>query len=996
MIPALYDPKLVVLGVLAAFVIALVALVIRWIRDRWLRQKPAGDSGGGATWFRTKPATRSHLQATYTPRKPRPGDDLSKGRGLEKAAFASHLALSNEELDALTNRCREKGTEGNLSDTVPKERTSRVIGILAAAMKPGGNIDALRCAQQFADLEYEDLVSVAEDLIVLRRDKLANLAEANPTKSDPACLALGNQLHDLRGQLEAFKSNMTAEAVGYLHLERLCFTPAGIERGELVYSVPLSPGEQVNIAHKEWSDTSEEFERIATDYKEEYSEEGVTEKSELAQSVNSQTQHSTALSTGVTATGSYGSVLSVTASLSYNVSDSATKSEQTSRNHSAELTKKASSRSKQEHKMSFKVASAAGTEDQTVRLIKNPFTDRATRVDYYQLLRKWRVDLYRYGVRLTWDLVIPEEIGKGYLSRLIEIARIEKELENDFQFALLPDQLTPDNYQEKIAQYNIENPEEPPRPDTITVFESKDWSNLLCGDSETDVAYVFEKEIPSEYKVKNAKVSFYCQNCNDPPNGWNINIWDLLSEESMWFVKGSAHDITHESSQVTPTYGNWTGKVGKVGVYIIGWRIKYFAMAFELEIEPIDQAILSWRLRLWKQARDQMEQQYDQQRKFLQDKLNRLQEELGAQDALSLRTKEREEVMLYVLTELGIPPKDLRDNNKKIKFVHQAIEWENMLYILYPYFWSTGTDPDPAKLDEYLEFKRYLDHPDPTHRAFLKSGAARVVLTIRPGFENAFLRFLKDTALEGDPEHPYLEIAEEFKAYASTNYPGIAPANPVEGARPLLTLKQKRAWNDMQLIMRLLETFYRIYHRYPDPAKNESLEKLREVFPMLDPWGYPYVYDYPYRGGAGYYTLACYGADGQPGGDGENADITSLDDSPNLQFLTQVQAWQDLQMIKGLIEGFFKDEQKYPASLNDLKAYIPLIDPWGTPYQYQYPGSHGEYDLASYGADKAPGGEDESADITSWAEASLIGTWYEYTPTSALDIEFDAKLPSMA
>ena len=46
------------------------------------------------------------------------------------------------------------------------------------------------------------------------------------------------------------------------------------------------------------------------------------------------------------------------------------------------------SRSKKEHKTSFKVASASGTEDQAVRLIKNPFPDRTTRVDYYDLVRK--------------------------------------------------------------------------------------------------------------------------------------------------------------------------------------------------------------------------------------------------------------------------------------------------------------------------------------------------------------------------------------------------------------------------------------------------------------------------------------------------------------------------------------------------------------------------------------------------------------------------------
>lgn len=48
------------------------------------------------------------------------------------------------------------------------------------------------------------------------------------------------------------------EPVGPLHLERISFVPACIERGELMHAVPLSPGEEVNISHKEWPNTSED------------------------------------------------------------------------------------------------------------------------------------------------------------------------------------------------------------------------------------------------------------------------------------------------------------------------------------------------------------------------------------------------------------------------------------------------------------------------------------------------------------------------------------------------------------------------------------------------------------------------------------------------------------------------------------------------------------------------------------------------------------------
>jgi hypothetical protein len=229
-----------------------------------------------------------------------------------------------------------------------------------------------------------------------------------------------------------------------------------------------------------------------------------------------------------------------------------------------------------------------------------------------------------------------------------------------------------------------------------------------------------------------------------------------------------------------------------------------------------------------------------------------------------------------------------------IKFLHHAIEWENMLYFLYPYFWSHTSR---------WEFKKYLDHPDFMHRAFLKSGSARVVLTIRPGFERDFVSFLETGTFNGlPPGHPYLTIAEEMEAFAKTNYPGIRPANPEEGARPLLSPLQKKAWHEMEGIIALLEQYKTANGAYPTTA-------------------------------------------------------------------------QGLGALAGL-------------------GTVPAADPWGHPYQYTSPGTVTDFELASLGADGGVGGEDESADITSWAEASLIGRWYDYTPTSALDIAFNETLPT--
>ncbi len=48
-----------------------------------------------------------------------------------------------------------------------------------------------------------------------------------------------------------------------------------------------------------------------------------------------------------------------------------------------------------------------------------------------------------------------------------------------------------------------------------------------------------------------------------------------------------------------------------------------------------------------------------------------------------------------------------------------------------------------------------------------------------------------------------------------------------------------------------------------------------------------------------------------------------------------------------------------------LAKAVPA-DPWGRPYLYAQPGSHGDFDLQSLGKDGQPGGDGDDADLNSW------------------------------
>lgn len=45
-----------------------------------------------------------------------------------------------------------------------------------------------------------------------------------------------------------------------------------------------------------------------------------------------------------------------------------------------------------------------------------------------------------------------------------------------------------------------------------------------------------------------------------------------------------------------------------------------------------------------------------------------------------------------------------------------------------------------------------------------------------------------------------------------------------------------------------------------------------------------------------------------------------------------------------------------------------LVDPWGRPFHYRFPGKYSAVDVFSYGADNHEGGEGENVDVVNWDE----------------------------
>lgn len=84
----------------------------------------------------------------------------------------------------------------------------------------------------------------------------------------------------------------------------------------------------------------------------------------------------------------------------------------------------------------------------------------------------------------------------------------------------------------------------------------------------------------------------------------------------------------------------------------------------------------------------------------------------------------------YQVPDVGLS----RRKGVHIQFIEHAFEWTNLSYVFYPYYWAT-----PPKWVELLDRE---DDADPFFTDFLQAGAARVLIAVRPGFEDAVMHYL--------------------------------------------------------------------------------------------------------------------------------------------------------------------------------------------------------------------------------------------------------------
>ena len=641
-------------------------------------------------------------------------------------------------------------------------------------------------------------------------------------------------LHSALVARSSLEANSQGNLVGWLNFEQLEMTPAGIVRGELVGTVPLAPLEQTTVTQTEWSTTRTDFTSMVDQLSQQSTESKSTDSNELASSTEAKSSHSSKTSVSGSVSAGIPGFVSASVSPSFESQDQNSSSATASTKHAQSTTKAAASSAKQEHKVTISTSTASGTSASTARILRNPSPTQPIRVDYYGFMTRWHVALYRYALRMTYDLVVPEP-GAALRSTYRELAQLQQQATQQFTPPFTYAQITPERYDDEtllnLAAELGADLTPPPQPVTLQVQPgTSGQAQTHSSDPQFVDSAAIEIDLPTGYEIDAITLELTAGTESLTSGLGTMTIVGYpgpIKLPPLGTGQLFEQRVALDQDPGSPGQQFMHGMSGSPKILCTFQNMNPVFLYFKVCAKPSQQTVDQWRSSTYASLSNAAQTAYYARQQTLASEISMLQAQINGVDDLTLRQEEHEEIMKAALRWLLGPTFDfmpasvgkllrspappriegvvVEDGNSAsdwgmtaeeptavnqaewtvvnqyeqwVRFVHEAIDWDNLVYLTYPYFWD---------IPSAWENIRNIRHGDAQRQAFLRAGSARVVLTVMPGWETSWVQAVEggDIGTSHVPaDHPYMTIAQEIQDYDETNYPGIPPANPGGTAPP--------------------------------------------------------------------------------------------------------------------------------------------------------------------------------------------------------------------
>jgi hypothetical protein len=560
----------------------------------------------------------------------------------------------------------------------------------------------------------------------------------------------------------------------------------GYEEGEISYIENVMATERRERTHRQLDRVSNTTMSAVETTSETERDLQSEQRNEVAAEVQNTVQNDLAISTGVNVSGGFGPVVEVDTSADFAVSTSSETSTSNSTSFVQDVIDNTVSRLSQSMREQIRQQTLTETEEINRHGFENKGSSHV--VGIYRWLEKvYQVQVVNYGKRLMMEFVIPEPSAfykYGRDNKAVSGVTLEPPvpLPEDFSF----EELTPSGYVKWVDRYRVPNVSPPPTL-SITVGKVLEVPETMHDPKESDYVLTTKSDsidVPEGYRaketwVRGAWVSYPDQNPNKQIS--NTKLVVVVGQHPVNKMNGEDYKALNDEERLVP-------------VGVVAYNIAAYTINVEIRCERKDSTLAAWQMETYKKVVDSYSAQLSAYNAQLESKRTAQTSAVAVLSPDAKRGIEQRELKrgcLELLTgqyfhdfdstvdaaePFGYPEfriKEAMEEKIYSGFFEECMEWEQMTYAFYPYYWGRKSQWVANSMESDGE---------PIFESFLRAGSSRVLLPVKPGWEKAVLYYLDTGEIWNGGEVPVLD--EELAASISLEAGTMIDLSPSNG-RPV-------------------------------------------------------------------------------------------------------------------------------------------------------------------------------------------------------------------
>lgn len=571
--------------------------------------------------------------------------------------------------------------------------------------------------------------------------------------------------------------------------------------GEIAHVENVMQSENKERVHRRL-DRQEETYTTSTESTEESERDlQLTDRFELQRETQKTIETSTTAEAGATFSAKFGPVVEVSANANVTLSSSKSESEKIASNYAKEIVDKSVTRITESLKEEIIKTTLLEIEETNTHGFNNDSENHIAGI--YRWLEKYHLaQIYNYGSRLMMEFIIPEPAALYLYSlanKQVDGITLEKpkDLEEDFSY----ETITTSNYHIYASDYKVQGIKPPPAKYTTiaTAINEPMTEKPLFNNASKEFYTITTKadttlQVPDGYEAIEAYVIGTWTSLLGLDNAMDANKDSFDSDEDYEFKIVVGRETFDKRN--SETFKEMNDEDLTIPIAVRAFNVLAYAFTVEIKCKRKSTTLDEWKIETYNAIIDSynsLKAEYDAQlsnatanatsynfgnspdakRKTEQDELKRgCITLLTDQHFADFKAVERNATSKYGYPEIDVA-KAMEEKDYTL-FFEQAFDWPQMTYIFYPYFWGDKS---------YWMDLMNLQDDDADFQAFLKAGAARVIVPVREGeaYINAVTYYLESGLIWNGGEAPvigdelYLSIADEIKSTEDLSLTNAVP-----------------------------------------------------------------------------------------------------------------------------------------------------------------------------------------------------------------------------